>query len=445
MSRTSDIRTYIVSKFPLYTIDELTKVVSLISAIHSAQKGFNANGKTPGNITAHGLWFDYQENKLVSKEGIQFTTNSLDNFLEILQCMSGPMGLGERTFATLYLPVYSELKYACGGNETDMANIICGIFSGLIKRYQNRDRLGSNNDYNFKHRFIDDPRPVTITMKDIKFSDNDRAEFSIYASTEILSNALCGKHSVCLPTPRIASESIARTIKRKFINQPSPDTWSSFVAGIKKTCHLDDSDIRKLGDIIQSWFHTQEHSLTVCCDDNFINVTRVPSALSSIVLSVVVHQGSKSVIVGTHFDVVDFFGEKDNVECLKKPTKFVPPDYLFYCLPGNQAWSFDEVLDGKVKIISETSSLTNIASCFYSGSLMWRLFFIGSPFHPDTRWYYTKVVVGSCLFTSLYPTLCSDVFDVKEKAETIKLLADVVERDKARKPSFISRIMSFFK
>lgn len=305
MSRASDIRTYIVAKQPNMTITQLSNLVSMIhGGVESLSILRMDNKKPPMEVKVKNVCFELVGNKLHTKEGIIFSAVALEGFKDVLGVMAGPMGLGERTFATLYPPVYNDLIMACANVKEDAAKIVSEVFSGLLKRYQNRTRVGANNDYQFKFRLSTCKNKfITFDLIDMVFDDKDHVEFEMKINDPILQEAIGGFYRVPMPTAKVASEHLAQKLKSSFVEVPQADTMESLVGGLKKY-GMETNEIHELLDVFVGWHRGNKITGTVVCQDKIsdifhINFSRTNAEWDEV--SIVLNDQHKTIILGTKF------------------------------------------------------------------------------------------------------------------------------------------------
>ncbi len=308
MSRASDIRTYVVGKLPSCTISQILSVVTKIDdSVNHLIDLHKDRERPPFKVEFANLSFELKGNRLHTKQGTIFSASALTSFREVLEIMAGPMNLGDRTFDKLYPPFYSDVLYACGDNRTDMANLIAEIFSGLLKRYQNRSRAGANNDYQFKYKFAGDQRYVTVDIKDISFDDTDHVTFKLQASTEILSNALGGTHRVPMPTKKLGDARIAQFMGSKFVEVQLRDSMNTLISGLHRF-GLQTCDIVQLFHLYQGWHKGNKLTLSVYGENEVSEPYRIVFGRAEPRFnqaSVVIHHGNKSIILGSNFNVTE--------------------------------------------------------------------------------------------------------------------------------------------
>lgn len=308
MSRASDIRTHIVAKQPNMTIAQLSNLVSMLhGTVESLSVLRMGNKKPPMEVKVKNVCFELVGNKLHTKEGIIFSAAALEGFKDVLNVMAGPMGLGERTFATLYPPIYNDLIMACANVKEDAAKIVSEVFSGLLKRYQNRTRVGANNDYQFKFRLSTCKNKfITFDLVDMVFDDKDHVEFDMKINDPILQEAIGGFYRVPMPTAKVASEHLARKLKSSFVEVPQSDTMESLIAGLKKY-GMETNEIYSLLGIFVTWHRGNEYAGTVVCEDKVsgifnINFGRTDSNWDEV--SIAINDPHKTIILGTKFSGV---------------------------------------------------------------------------------------------------------------------------------------------
>lgn len=305
MSRASDIRTHIVAKQPNMTIAQLSNLVSMLySSVESLSVLRMGNKKPPMEVKVKNVCFELVGNKLHTKEGIIFSAVALEGFKDVLNVMAGPMGLGERTFATLYPPIYNDLILACANVKEDAAKIVSEVFSGLLKRYQNRTRVGANNDYQFKFRLSTCKNKfITFDLVDMVFDDKDHVEFEMKINDSILQEAIGGFYRVPMPTAKVASEHLAKKLKSGFVELPQPDTMESLISGLKKY-GMEGNEIYELLDVFVTWHRGKEITGTVVCQDKIsdifhVNFSRTNSNWDEV--SIVINDQYKTIILGVKF------------------------------------------------------------------------------------------------------------------------------------------------
>lgn len=275
MSRTPDIRVDLVNAYSRLTINELAKAVNLINAVIDAA---TLSGKDDTNhMVTFGTGIRHEifnitlgENKLnILKKS--YSTASVQEFGKSLELMAGPMGLGERTFSTLYSPVHNDLK-SMGLADREIALIIASAYSGIMKRWHNRNRAGSDNDYRFKLRFEGIDRPVTFTIKGLSFIGDTKAKFFLECNQQNFNDLLNWEHEVYIPTPAaasmIVSEKISSTnwVQEKTV-VTQPNTFAGMVAAFTRHCKVVKSnvDTRNIEQYLASFLHVLAYS-----DDYFV-------------------------------------------------------------------------------------------------------------------------------------------------------------------------------
>lgn len=312
MSRASDIRTYIIFKQPLMTIDQL---YVLVAQLHASVESLIAlrqnNEKPPMTVTVENVSLELRGNKLHAKEGFVFSPSSLETFCSTLFIMKGDMGLGYRTFATLDINLHRELLLACANVEEDVAKINAEIFSGLLKRYHNRSRAGANNNYQFKYKLSTcKDRFITFELKNMVFDDNDHVDFDIEVNDIFLSEALNGHYRYPMPTGKVASQRLSEKLQSAFIEIPQADNYPSFIAGLKKY-GMELNEIYELLDVYVAWHRSRQLTGTVVCLDKvsgIFNVTFGRAEPRWDEVSVSVMDENKVTIIGTKFTGVELAG-----------------------------------------------------------------------------------------------------------------------------------------
>lgn len=266
MSRASDIRTYIVNKQPLMTIDQLYVLVAQLHAsVESLIELRKNNEKPPMAVTIKNITFELRGNKLHTKEGIVFSPSSLETFVDTLLVMKGAMGIGYRTFATIDPNIYGDLLLACANVESDVAKINAEIFSGLLKRYHNKGRAGANNDYQFKFRLETcKDRFITFDLKNMVFDDKDHVDFDIEINDQILEDAIGGHHRYPMPTATVASQRLSEKLQCAFTEVTLPDTYHSLSAGLRKY-GMEANEVSELMDIALGWIAGNKLVISISC------------------------------------------------------------------------------------------------------------------------------------------------------------------------------------
>ncbi|QBZ70679.1 hypothetical protein pETSU_098 [Edwardsiella phage pEt-SU] len=330
MSRASDIRTYIVARQPSMTIDELYVLVAQLHASVDALISLRQNNeKPPMTVEVKNIALELRGNKLHTKEGIVFTPSSLQTFTETLLLMKGAMGLGSRTFATLIPELYGDLLLACANVETDVAKINSEIFSGLLKRYHNRARVGANNDYQFKYRLSTcKSRFITFDLKNMTFDDKDHVDFDIEVNDPILQEALGGHHRYPMPTGKVASQRISDKLKCAFTEVQSEDAILLMVNKLRKY-GMELHEVYDLLEIVAGWVCGKKLALTVVCQDfvcghHHVSFARAEPDFDKV--SVVIHDEGRSIILGDKFsakEIVDYVNEPFIKERVRN-TRYLP-------------------------------------------------------------------------------------------------------------------------
>lgn len=227
MARNSDIRSFIISQVPLATIGQIHQGMKELSVlVDSLQSKYALN-----KVSAQGREFsvciankhvkfmlldDLSKFASFGKVSYEFTTTSLGSFLSSLSVMSEIMGCKDRTFANLVLPLYPILMKITGNQESTASIIVGEAFTGLMKRYSNRLRSGSNNNYRFKVNIINKDRPVTFTIFNLDFMEGDRVAFDLTSSDESINKEIDVRHTVSLPTPEVGARRLAEKMKSQW-------------------------------------------------------------------------------------------------------------------------------------------------------------------------------------------------------------------------------------
>lgn len=316
MSRASDIRTYIVAKQPKMTIAQLFNLVSMLyGSVESLIALRMDNKKPPMEVKVKNVCFELVGTKLHTKEGIIFTAAALESFKDTLSMMSGPMGLGGRTFATLDLDLYGDLLMACANVEEDVGKINSEIFSGLLKRYHNRGRAGATNDYQFKYRLSTSKnRFITFNLKNMIFDDKDHVDFDIEVNDTILDTVLGGHHRYPMPTGKVAAQRLSDKLQCTFTEVPSEDTVLLMVNKLRRY-GMELQEVYNLLEIAAGWIAGKKLGLTVVCQDYVsgiyhVNFARTEPNFDEI--SVVIADEGRTIILGDKFSanaIVDYVNE----------------------------------------------------------------------------------------------------------------------------------------
>lgn len=225
MARNSDIRSFIITKAPLATISELHEGVKQLSVrIDALQSKYAINSNDPDGRTITCMFGDtnlrFQLCTDLSKfrsgdRGHEFSITGLDAFKSSLHVLDEIMGKGERIFGELVLPFYNDLM-TITNQDRAMTSVIAGnIFTGLMKRYSNRQRSGSQNNYSFKVTLKGYPRAITFSVTDLSFRDDDTVGFVLKSNDDSINYWLNVNHCVSLPTPEVA----ARQLAKKMVSQ----------------------------------------------------------------------------------------------------------------------------------------------------------------------------------------------------------------------------------
>lgn len=293
MSRISDIRSLVVRLAPSATISELHEIVVAMTVRLEAAQMTALRKSEPLDETPISVIIQKPYTLRYTKDGArfilagyhqQYSMSSLYSFRDSLNLLATSMGRGKRTFAELVPDFYPILMKVTGDNK-ETASIIMGeAFAGLMRRYANRQRSGSSNDYSFKVTIGKRKHPCTFTLTGITFSDQDVAEFGMTCSSPEL-NALLGiQHRVTLPTPEAAARSIADQITSRW---KAKDTSCTLQDSVEHICRLtnDDDDRR--------FFERLIHSNTALLRSNphldkVVNYFNGYSLISEVILSSVV-------------------------------------------------------------------------------------------------------------------------------------------------------------
>ena len=305
MSRASDIRTYIVGKQPLMTIDQLYVLVAQLHAsVESLIVLRQNNEKSPMTVTIKNVTLELRGNKLHTKEGIVFSPSSLETFVDTLLVMKGAMGLGYRTFATLDPNIYGDLLLACANVESDAAKINAEIFSGLLKRYHNKGRAGANNDYQFKFRLETcKDRFITFDLKNMKFDDKDHVDFDIEINDAMLEEAIGGHRRYPMPTATVASQRLSDKLQCAFTEVAVPENYHALTAGLRKY-GMESNEVSELMDVVGGWIKGSKLTLSVSFFDKVSGhcmavFGRVEPRWDEISVSIM--DDHKTIILGTKF------------------------------------------------------------------------------------------------------------------------------------------------
>lgn len=220
MSRQFDIRVALVGIYHDVTIADLSKIVGMIKALVKAQENTETrvlhfecpefvHGKNKSPKLVIGL---IPERNKIILNGKDFPITGLMNFATSLEVMAGPMGMGNFTFATLYQSDYNELK-SLGLTDKEIATLNAYIFSGIMKRFYNLARPGSDAPYHFKIKLSLSDRPIGLTMVEHSFQDNATVRYRIESNNAKLDKSLNWFHEEYIPTPQAVSKLIGSRIK----------------------------------------------------------------------------------------------------------------------------------------------------------------------------------------------------------------------------------------
>lgn len=251
MARNSDIRSFIITKAPLATIAELHEGVKQLSVrIDALQSKYAIGSIDPdgrvvvaqfGDTTVRFQLCTDLSRFRSSDRSHEFSLTSLDSFKGSLQVLDEIMGRGERIFGELVLPFYNDL-FVITNQDRAMTSVIAGhIFTGLMKRYMNRQRSGSQNDYSFKVSLKGYQRPVTFTITALEFQEGDIVNFMLRTSEDSINYWMNVNHSVSLPTPQVGARRLAKQMLSHWTaHGATPPMLNTIATHISKLTNGDD-------------------------------------------------------------------------------------------------------------------------------------------------------------------------------------------------------------
>lgn len=219
MSRTSDIRHYMVSQYPYMSYSQM------LTQVRRVQEEFKVeinNGNEVGDDYTYGLigdsygrvMFKIKSNTEFSAldADANFTVSNLNAFITELEALVKINKEGH--FYDLVIPRTGDIMYAFGNNLEDIANLNAMLYSYLTRRHANRGRKGSNNDIKFKMKFTEGTLGG-FWVKDIEFTDK-MVSFKVGCEFEIIHNAFKGMYDFVIITPELGQAvSPVATLKEK--------------------------------------------------------------------------------------------------------------------------------------------------------------------------------------------------------------------------------------
>lgn len=217
MSRNADIRPYLVKQCPYANLRTLLAISRTLLLAMSPEKTIGKSGNVihiehtkdvdPLQFTIHC------ENKFRSMNGeFMFTTTSVEQFVAELDIYVNAMGRGDQTFIDMITGGDQDIRYAFASQDDVLAGLNAEVYSVLIRRHQNRNRVGSNNEYNVRLDFKGEDRPCFVLIKDMEFTEK-MVSFKLVADTEIMRNALGGLRDFAIPTQELGRAYVARAIQ----------------------------------------------------------------------------------------------------------------------------------------------------------------------------------------------------------------------------------------
>lgn len=462
MSRASDIRTYIVNKQPLMTIDQLYVLVAQLHAsVESLIELRQNNEKPPMTVTIKNVTFELRGNKLHTKEGIVFSPSSLETFVDTLLVMKGAMGIGYRTFATIDPNVYGDLLLACANVESDVAKINAEIFSGLLKRYHNKGRAGANNNYQFKFRLETcKDRFITFDLKNMVFDDKDHVDFDIEINDQILEDAIGGHRRYPMPTATVASQRLSEKLKCAFTEVPTEDTPLSLTNSLRKY-GMELPEVYDLIEIAAGWVCGKKLGLTVACQDfisgyYLVSFARVEPSFDEV--SVVIHDDGRSIVLGNKFSakaLVEYYNEPF-IKGRARNTKYLPNAVVnsMLVMDANEREIYFNLIENEIspehtdfntRATPAEKRLIVVTPMCYSDDVLFRLHMFS-----DTAVMTTLALVSHREAMQCTKSIRGLMKSIEGDKRTVdwESIADVPKKFKPgshKKPGILSRIVGWFK
>lgn len=206
MSRTSDIRQYMIAQYPYMSYNQMLKQVKCIQDEFIAETDKLTKG---GDSHQLGLISDaYAQASFKIKSNIEFsaldsdatfTASNLNAFVQELEALTKINKEGQ--FYDMIIPRTGDVMYAFGNNLEDIANLNGAVYSYLTRRYNNRGRKGSTNDIKFRMKFTEGT-VGEFWIKNIEFG-NGLVSFKLGCEFEIIHNSFKSMYDFKIITPEL--------------------------------------------------------------------------------------------------------------------------------------------------------------------------------------------------------------------------------------------------
>ncbi|QGH71993.1 hypothetical protein N1M2_130 [Klebsiella phage N1M2] len=206
MSRTSDIRHYMVSQYPYMSYSQM---LGQVKRIQDEFKVEINKGNEVGDSYTYGLigdsygrvMFKIKSNTEFSAldADANFTASNLNAFIIELEALVKLNKEGH--FYDMIIPRTGDIMYAFGNNLEDIANLNAMLYSYLTRRHANRGRKGSDNDIKFKMKFTEGAIGE-FWVRNIEFTDK-MVSFKVGCEFEIIHNAFKSMYDFVIVTPAL--------------------------------------------------------------------------------------------------------------------------------------------------------------------------------------------------------------------------------------------------
>lgn len=216
MQRPADIRSYVVKSYSQLTLGEMLTQSELILAFVTACETL-----VEDNRKAEPTFLDVNAKvKLELKDGgkfgpvdsdLCFTVATLKSFIDELTVMAQLMGMKDKYFHEVILGTNTAFIDLFESDASGASALVAEIYSTLVRRHQNKTRIGSNNDCVIKTTIPGDDYITLVTLKQIDFGE-DSIKFTLGSDNAKLNKAIGGNYEYLLPTPLNGMKTISTGI-----------------------------------------------------------------------------------------------------------------------------------------------------------------------------------------------------------------------------------------
>lgn len=206
MARNADIRIQLVSQFPFETLQGLLKQAMILRGAISGTLEKMAGSEEPhvfhvsiDSLKGKIATYVVESKSKFKLEGApnSFTTAGLDSFIHELSYYCSLPSYNDKTFTSI---ITGEDRDVIWGFQDDMESLVMvnvEIYSALIRRFQNRGRVGSDNVHKFKRTvrdYIGIETVVEFTIDHINFGAHE-LQYRLLVDDGKIHSAI-GKHNV---------------------------------------------------------------------------------------------------------------------------------------------------------------------------------------------------------------------------------------------------------